>query len=262
MAKTHPALSRTRIRIRGDEEQGIRCLSDLHIGSPCFDEQRLKADCEDAKSKRDRIAINGDVLDLILPSDRKRFEMSALHPRLHGEDDVVGAAVEWAAELLEPYADLIDWIGIGNHESSVRKHHHICVISMLCKRLGHPKAVEYAGWSDYAAEGRKPFKLFHWHGAGKGSGKPAGLLADLGNKAGLVEDADAVWLGHFHGLAIGKLGKVARGGTRPVWLIRTPSYLDGMAARGYSSEALMQPYPTGSVRLVLEPGGGSRVEVR
>ena len=104
------------IEYSGTSELGFRLMSDLHIGARNVDYGLIKEELEEAKSLGDRILINGDVFDMILVQDKKRFRQDVLHPRIAGKSDTINAAVEWGAELLSPYADMIDMVGIGNHE--------------------------------------------------------------------------------------------------------------------------------------------------
>lgn len=97
-------------------EHGLTLMSDLHIGARNVDYDLIHSELETAKKKGDRVAINGDIFDMILIGDRKRFRADVLHPRLVGKPDVINGAIEWGLELLSPYADLIDMIGVGNHE--------------------------------------------------------------------------------------------------------------------------------------------------
>ena len=60
---------------------------------------------------------NGDLFDAIGPKDR-RFDLSTLHPSVAREKDLAKAIVNLALELLMPFKDIIDVIGIGNHEET------------------------------------------------------------------------------------------------------------------------------------------------
>lgn len=91
-------------------------MSDLHLGAANINYKLIEKELQTAKEHGDRILLNGDIFDMILVKDAKRFSPDVLHPRLRGRRDLVNAAVEWGAELLGPYADLIDMIGVGNHE--------------------------------------------------------------------------------------------------------------------------------------------------
>ena len=82
----------------------------------------LKYDLERMANADCKIAINGDVFDFILPSDLKRFDLDALDKELLVKGlKPIDAAIEMAYEFLKPYAHLIEYIGIGNHEAHVAK---------------------------------------------------------------------------------------------------------------------------------------------
>ncbi len=112
----------------------------------------LKYDLERMAAANCRIGINGDVFDFILPSDLKRFDLDALDRELlQGGLKPIDAAIEMAYEFLKPYAHLIEFIGIGNHEAHVSKRHHIDVMSILLYRLNQLPNVEIkaGGWCGY-----------------------------------------------------------------------------------------------------------------
>src|SRR5437867_3722798 len=74
-------------------EVGLSLLSDVHLGARNCDEGLFLQDLEEAAARRDRLLINGDLWDLILPGDSKRFKPSVLATWLRGRDDVIDAAV-------------------------------------------------------------------------------------------------------------------------------------------------------------------------
>ncbi len=293
---THPApLEFTSTK----REQGVFLLSDLHIGAANADYKMMERELQVAASRGDRIVINGDLFDMILAHDAKRFTPSVLHKRLRGCEDLINRAVEWGVELLEPYAKLIDAIGVGNHETSVGKYHNCDPIALLLSRLHttNPRISHagYSGFIRYSAQlprlsgARKQvapsFTLFYWHGAGGGAGL-GGALGEFGSKGGFIEGADAVWYAHKHVRVVSQLERLScpRRGHRPrvktQWLIRTGGYLQpyggqsqgNLQAKGrrgnYSADALHTPFARGGVRLVLftlpddpTPTLHSRIEV-
>jgi hypothetical protein len=81
------------IMIRGAAEGGFRLMSDLHIGASRVNYRLIKEELADALANGDRVLLNGDVFDLILAADKKRFDPDVLHPKLHGRRDIVDSAI-------------------------------------------------------------------------------------------------------------------------------------------------------------------------
>ena len=200
-------------------EQGLTLMSDLHIGAPNVNYRLIERELRNARKRGDRVLINGDVFDGILHSDAKRFTPDSIHPRLAGRRDVLNGAIEWATEILAPYADLIDVIGVGNHETALEKHHSIDPVRVLLYELSRDKRWKhgsiprdckgrlkktddhvihyggYCGFVDYRV-GRCRWVLYYHHGSGGSSYGNKGV-ADYGKKSTFV-DADCIWMGHKH----------------------------------------------------------------
>lgn len=273
-------------RLKAGAERGVFLLSDLHLGAAACDQRLLEAELAAARKNKDRVCVNGDVFDLILTRDDKRYSPAALHPRLQGRDDLVNAAVDMAYDLLSPYADLLDMVGVGNHETAVEKRGNTDPVALLIRRLDEAPVARraghrvrhggYAGFLRYRFEGGPRHEIFYWHGSGGGSF--ASGLSEFVKKGRPVEGADTVWFGHRHVRTVSQLERWVvgpRGVTHhPQWLIRTGAYLashgvqtpEDALARGrrgnYAADALLAPTGRGGVRLVLGPDGSSRVEVR
>jgi hypothetical protein len=180
---------------------GVLLQSDIHIGGRHVDYDLIKKELEYAREHNLRINVNGDVFDAILPGDRKRFRMSVLHPRLANcGDRLISEAVDWAVEIYGPYADLIDMIGVGNHEEAVVKHHHIDPVEMLVERLNTDKHQiahgGYSGWLCYRTKSRDLNIQYH-HGAGGGGPVTKGII-QFNRSNTWIENADVVWRGHVH----------------------------------------------------------------
>jgi hypothetical protein len=194
-----------------NQTQYFALLSDLHIGAASLDLAALKRDLQRARERNARILINGDVFDAILPSDKKRYNPTALHERIRGRADVLNAAIDWAVEILSPYGDLIDLIGIGNHETAVEKHHGsdpVAILINLLHREGHSQIAYggYTGWVKYTFKTRSetptggqwwPLRIYYHHGSGGGAPVTKGMLT-FSRKAMWVEGSDVIWLGHQH----------------------------------------------------------------
>lgn len=185
----------------------IRLMSDLHIGASNVDYDLINEEIEDARARGSRIGINGDLLDLILPKDHKRFMPDVLHPDLLGRRDVLNAAVKMAVKILRPAADLIDFIGLGNHETAVEKYHSVDPVAMVIEELQrHTKhKIAYGGYNgflDYRIEtlrGNTPrgcrLVIFYHHGGGGSAPVTKGMI-DFA-RLGFVK-ADVKWIGHKH----------------------------------------------------------------
>lgn len=187
---------------RRNEPRGLTLISDLHIGASNVNYEAIQADLDEAIENGDRILINGDILDLILPTDSKRYSPDNLHPKLQGRRDVLSAAIELAADILGPYASSIDMIGMGNHEEYAEKWHHVDPTMMLIDKLhtyaptGHTIAYGgYTGFIDYRVSyphsGGRRFVIYYHHGNGKA------VMTAFKDKGSWV-DSDVVWLGHKH----------------------------------------------------------------
>lgn len=219
-------------------EQGFTFMSDLHVGARNVNYGLIEHELAQAKKHGDRVFLNGDVLDMILCGDRKRFRPDCVHPRLAGRGDLADAAVDWAAEILGPYADIIDGVGVGNHEEAVLHHHSVDVTKALVRELRKRRkdkdhTVHYAGYCgflDYrlrcradvkkklpprSQHGRR-FVVFYHHGAGGSAPVTKGMI-DF-HRLGGWADADVLLLGHKHNRIASHVQRVScpQDGSEPV----------------------------------------------
>lgn len=267
---------------------GFWLMSDLHIGAPQVDYARIKKECEDAKANNERILINGDVFDGILKKDQKRYSPSAVHSRLRHRDDQVGAAIEWAIEILSPYADHIDMIGVGNHETALVKHHDIDPVRLLVYEL--QKKVKnhtihyggYCGFMDYRffgitkkgkrkgtgahSQGKRVVFFYH-HGSGGDAPVTRGMIAFA--RLDWIEGADVIWTGHRHTKWNAEIEKIRcpAAGDKPIRRrvreIQTGAYFDTYDGQSqehfrengrvsnYAADKACKPHGKGGARVVL-----------
>lgn len=240
-----------RCRTTGDP-LSLSLLSDLHVGSTYTDYAAIRRDV-DAAIVNDRIVcIAGDVFDAILPSDKKRFSVENLHPRVR-VDDVLGASIAWAEELLAPVADRIAFISRGNHDTAVTKHHAIDPVAELCRRLSVYVA-PYAGIAQFRV-GSVTLNLGYWHGAGGGSSRQSAVKQSA-RLLDVFDGLDAAWTGHRHQRYAAPVPRftATRNGVkeRKVWLVMSGAYLRGSP---YSTEALHPPGDVGGVVLTARQHG-------
>ena len=197
-------VTRRRVDKEWGEPLGITLMSDLHIDSAHTDLSAIRRELDEARENGDRVLINGDVFDAILPSDRKRYTPVASRPELRGRIDVLNASIELAHDLLLPYADLIDMIGIGNHEASMEKHHSVDMVALLVDKLNAAKGADinyggYTGFVEYVVPlsgSSRRLVIYYHHGGGGAAAVTKGII-DFNRKAVFV-DSDVVWLGHKH----------------------------------------------------------------
>lgn len=183
--------------------------SDLHLGSPNADLRRLRRDLDAARGRDARILINGDVFDAIDHRD-KRSGPNVLVPELRGKADFVPALARYAAKILAPYADLIEIIGVGNHEFKLIKWNAVDPVGLLIGELnrglaesGSAHRVRHGGNNGYwrtvvddGGKGRWTHDLYYFHGAGGDAPVTKGTI-DV-NRKGVCFDYDCITFGHKH----------------------------------------------------------------
>ena len=224
--------------------------------------------------------VNGDVFDAICPTD-KRYDASVLHPSLRGKKDLKNAIVAMAVELLHPYRDLIDVIGIGNHEEAWIKWNHSDPVRDLIDRLnadqrgGHCiRHGSFWGWirTSFEVEGmrqRLVHKLLYLHGTGGDSPVTKGTI-DF-NRKGRNWNYDALTFGHKHNLAItaeavGDLTPRGHVIERHQLNLQTASYYhnykeapeDEPLTYSYAESKGHPPKPMGGIFLILRPWQDTR----
>lgn len=188
--------------------KGFTLISDTHIGANNFDEKLLRKELADADTNGDRILINGDVFDMILTKDHRRFEPDVLHPRLRGSKDIVNGVIDWAVEIFSPYVHLLDMIGVGNHDTAVSKWSSMDPVKFLIGALqsyakpGHRiHHGGYTGFVDYrfrldSRKGHgKRLVIYYHHGTGSAGMSNKGI-GSLQSK--LWVESDVTWMGHYH----------------------------------------------------------------
>ena len=181
----------------------IGCFSDLHHEHPNHDRALHDEDFNEAANQNSRIMIIGDINDLIHPRD-PRYTAARDGRKV---DALVNAAVKSSVDRLKPYADYIDMIGVGNHETSLLKYHGIDFVSFLIGELQHHRSdnlplIKHGGYRGFF---RVQFSRGKWrasqvwyydHGRGGSAPVTKGMI-DLNR---LMKDwaADVYWVGHKH----------------------------------------------------------------
>jgi len=179
-------------------------LSDLHAESPSCDLELARRIFERALKLKARIIINGDLFDVILPSDKKRTAVNAIRQEIIDMGlNVLGNIQLWVARFLQPYAHLIDVIGLGNHETAPIKHNLVDPIEELTKLLNTESHIihrgEYSGFITYILKPTKTrthvYPIFHHHG--KRGGKSLGII-EFSDHLVHLDAIELMIMGHNH----------------------------------------------------------------
>lgn len=195
------------IDYKGSTIQRFLLMSDWHFEAYDCQKGLIKDDLDTAARVGARVSINGDLTDLILPSDLKRYQRA-----LDTTDraDAINAIVEELFEFCRPYADLFDVISYGNHETEFLKRHQQSVLNSLAtllKTVRDPKLPpihvgDYKGFMRYkfyygdARAANATFDIFRFHGGGGNAPVSKGMI-DI-NRALINHRADLYWFGHKH----------------------------------------------------------------
>jgi len=254
------------------------------MGASNTDHDAIAAELKEAHTNGDRINVNGDVFDCILPKDHKRFNPDVLHPHLQGRRDVLDAALEMAVDIYGPYADQIDVVGIGNHESAVEKYHSTDMIARFIRHLnrkgGKVKYGGYGGFIDYRMKRKNHgvrLVIYYHHGGGGSAPVTKGMI-DF-NRKGTWVDSDVVWLGHKHNKIVDTTPlrmRCPKDGDQAIFdqqvFVMTGGYMDNYSgqthedvmAHGrrapYASDWGLAPQAKGGVRLLVKCHHQSGIE--
>jgi hypothetical protein len=186
------------------ETFNVFLCSDIHLEAPDHDRRLLIKELDEAVASKADILIGGDVFNMLLPGDRKRFTP---HQNKYVDTDaVINEALDEAITIFTPYAKNIKVILCGNHDDAVIKYHGVDIVQLLIHELNKKDGVniEYLGYSGYIrykyryAKGKRNYvyDIKASHGSGGGAVVTKGTI-------GLTRDftaniADCYWSGHTH----------------------------------------------------------------
>ena len=115
-------------------------FSDTHIGSPGFAKNHFKKFLQSSMDHPNAYLMGiGDLLDCIVPSDIKRFQISCIDPKyLASEhaDEVLDMQKAEAVELLMPYRERLLGLVLGNHCYQISKRYGTNIHRQVCNELG------------------------------------------------------------------------------------------------------------------------------
>lgn len=246
--------------------------SDFHLGSVNADHEAIVRQLQRAREVGARILINGDVFDAIGPMDR-RFDLTTLHPLIAREKDLARAIVNMALEILTPYKDLIDVIGIGNHEETWIRYGYNDPVRRVLEELAREgsKAKHGSFWgyikTTFIVPGhrrRARHRLLYLHGTGGDSPVTKGTI-DM-NRKGRNWQYDCLTFGHKHNLVCmaDQVADVSDAGKyieRKQLNLQTASYYRNyrqltdseVLDQSYAARSAHPPKPIGGVFLAMRP---------
>lgn len=159
--------------------------SDLHIGSDTFNHREFKRKMDWARDMNARVAMIGDIGEFIVRQDMKRYSPSGIKSHIATVDPQLDAFFEEGADVLSPYADIIDIFTYGNHEASIIKYHGIDPLKNLAMRIFQRTGINiniggYRGAIFHKFDMSTKFSINHvtyyYHGAGGNAPVTKGMI--------------------------------------------------------------------------------------
>lgn len=249
--------------------------SDIHFDNPKCDRKKLKKDLDEAKRQNAKVLINGDFFCLMQGKGDRRSNKSDIRPEhnnAHYFDSVIDEAVEWWS----PYADIVEVIGYGNHETGIIKYHEFDPLKRFVQRLNaeNPNASKvytggYGGWvtirvSYNQKKWTRSYKIKYFHGSGGGGVVTRGQI-NITRLMAMVQGADMLWIGHIHedgqysvvSETINKMGRIKQ---NKIDAIITPAYKEEYenGGKGWHVERGAPPKPIGGRMFNLIPEASSK----
>lgn len=176
-------------------------ISDVHFDNPKCDRGKLREDLQEIERQGMRILMNGDLFCAMEGRNDRRRTRNVMPA--HNRPAYFDALVDEAAEFWHPYADRIDLLGYGNHETSVLKNNETDLLARFAAKIGRTEALGgYGGWICIRlkyAHGKRAqvYRVKYFHGAGGGGPVTRGVIQNQRMMA-QVHGCDLVWMGHVH----------------------------------------------------------------
>jgi hypothetical protein len=260
-------IHRTFLDVPHNFVQRIALLSDIHWDNPHCRRDVLKADLEKARQENARVAINGDFFCFMQGRYDPRRAKSDIRPE-HNVNNYIDAVIEDAVEWWLPYADMIDFIGLGNHETSIKRHLETDPLRRFIDMLNFRAKSEvkmggYGGWYVISFKMRgstsqTSYKINYFHGFGGGGPVTKGTIQD-NRRSVQIDGADCVWMGHVHEdyevtYMKERLSSQLKVKLKQELHVRTPTYKEEYedGSGGYHVEKGRPPKPLGGRFLELE----------
>lgn len=196
--------------VKQTEPREYLLCSDVHFDSPHCDRDMFKRHLDQAKERNAKVLIFGDFFDLMETRNDNRRSNTILSQ--HIGTDYTQKVVNEAIDFLMPYKDNLMLFSDGNHETAVKKHLGVDVLTWLVGALNKEGAtiakMPYMGYvilrlnfvpmkskkTDY--NGSMLYRIFFHHGLWGGV-ISQGTQAVM-RMAAIAPDADLIVSGHTH----------------------------------------------------------------
>ena len=181
----------------------VMLSSDQHYDSVKCDLDLLKTDLAHADEKEMLVILAGDFFDAMQGKDDPRREPEQLKAE-YNVSSYFDALVKDGARFLSNYPKCKFIFALGNHETSVLKHHGTNLLDRLADKLRDKYEIEainapYAGWVRFMfnQKNKRDSKvLFYHHGQGGNSPVTKGVIQT--NREAASFQADIYLNGHTH----------------------------------------------------------------
>jgi predicted phosphodiesterase len=253
-----------------DENIDLLLCSDIHFDNPKCNRELFFNHLKRIKDRGGKVLINGDLLCVMQGKYDPRRSKHDIRPE-HNKADYINAVINDTVDQLSPYADIIAFIGQGNHETAILKNLEIDLLAEVCARLNERNKVNimyggYRGWivirKKVSGKGMyQSYKVYYNHGFGGGGEMTKGILQHSRTNM-YIENADAIWYGHVHESYVqpsmteyfDNHHSAFRPRTRTIYNIRTACYKEEFAdvTGGFHIERGRPPKPMGGVHMNLE----------
>ena len=246
------------------EPQWFLLRGDAHHDNPHSDHERQREDLEEAKRRGAGIIDVGDLFCAMGGrADPRRSRQGVTRAEHLEEADYFDSLVRHNAAFLRPYARNIIGIGMGNHETSVRKNQETDLTARLVERLNalEGTSIINAGYGAYYAlcfnyHGCCTTSWMHtFHGSG-GGGMMSFDTLRVRRQASFHPMADILVSGHVHerwALETTRVvptlqNSIAMLRHEPQWHVRTGTYKQEFdMSGGFHFERGAPPKPIGAM---------------
>ena len=277
LTRHNPASVTLEIPSKATQELSVMLASDVHFDSAVCDIDLWTKHLKLAEELQAPVIIAGDFFDAMQGHDDPRRSIEELKKE-YMVSNYFDAIVADAAQFLSNYKVPYYIIGLGNHETSVRRKMGTDLVERLCMLLrmnSQPaEAMGYWGYIRFHFKYRKGSgnaskTLYFHHGKSSGAVVTKGVI-QVNRQGQYIHDADYVLNGHNHHsyvmpVQVERLNqKTMLPQTETVWYFRTPGYKkspgDSLQVWGYGAEKHRAATPRGCMFLNMTYSQSNTIE--